>query len=69
MLETILLLLLLLFVGVFGVILGVHLQAAKTKTDCGCGGKGRPPSLDQRLRRLEAGWSEKQQQKSPTEVK
>ena len=55
MIEFLLILLLLLFVGVFGVVLGVHLQAAKSKTDCGCGraGKNVDRLILQRLQRLE----------------
>jgi hypothetical protein len=52
MIETILLILLLLLVGVFGVVLGVHLQAAKTKTDCGCGG-GATKQLSTMIRSLQ----------------
>lgn len=52
MLEFILLLLLLLLVSVFSVVLGVHLQAAKSKTDCGCGVK--TAVLNRRLQRLES---------------
>lgn len=52
MIEFLLILLLLLLVGVFGCVLGVHLQAAKSKTDCGCG-KGSAYAL-RRLQRLEA---------------
>lgn len=55
MVETILLLILLLLVGVFCVVLGVHLQAAKSKTDCGCGGKAdkQTQALLSRVVRLE----------------
>lgn len=51
MIEFLLVLLLLLLVGVFGVVLGVHLQAAKSKTDCGCG-KGADGTA-RRIQRLE----------------
>lgn len=51
MIEILLILLLLLLTAVFGVVLGVHLQAAKSKTDCGCG--RRRDALTLRVQRLE----------------
>ena len=55
--EVLLLILVLLLTGVFGVALGVHLQAAKTGTDCGCGKKGlaqgREGMIISRLAKLE----------------
>lgn len=55
MLEFLLMLLLLVFVSAFSVALGVHLQAAKSKTDCGCGGRTRNSErlMLQRMQRLE----------------
>lgn len=53
MIEFLLILLLLLLVGVFGVVLGVHLQAAKSKTDCGCGGKKADSATARRLTNIE----------------
>ena len=53
MTDILLLLLLLLLVGFAGVVLGVHLQAAKSKTDCGCGKARDDKFISARLSRLE----------------